>query len=196
MMTPIVSLMIYINTEEYNDFPEWATQIYDDSDEENIDFTEELNESETLTDKLVSWAVKFNISQTACSNLLSFLNKLHPDLPKDARSLRSTRRSVNIRNVAGGEYFYFSLQYWLSIFTERYPLNNDINQLDLHINVDGVPIFKSSTNSLWPILCLVKSTGWCPFPIAVYFSKSKPTSLDDYMEDLVSEITILEKTGF
>ena len=60
------------NTEEYNDFPEWATQIYDDSDEENIDFTEELNESETLTNKLVSWAVKFNISQTACSNLLSF----------------------------------------------------------------------------------------------------------------------------
>ena len=105
------------NTEEYNDFPEWATQIYDDTDEENIDFSEELNESEVLTDKLVSWAVKFNISQTACSNLLGFLNKLHPDLPKDARSLLSTQRSVNIQNVAGGEYFYFSLQYWLSIFT-------------------------------------------------------------------------------
>nr|XP_047146296.1 uncharacterized protein LOC124819128 [Hydra vulgaris] len=75
--------------------------------------------------------------------------------------------------------------------------NNDFRECVSQIDDDnGLPIFKSSTNSLWPILCLLKNSGLCPFPIAVYFSKSKLTSLDDYNEDFVSEMTILEWTGF
>ena len=112
--------------------------------------------------------------------MLSLLSPSHPNLPKDARSLLQTKRNIRIKNIAGGEYFYFGVKHWLSVLMERYPINSEINKLHLHINIDGVPIFNSSTASLWPILCSVRDADWYPFPLALYFGKTKPNSLQDY----------------
>ena len=59
-----------------------------------------------------------------------------------------------------------------------------------------MPIFYSSTASLWPILCSARDADWYPFLLALYFGKTKPKSLQDYLKDFVAEIKILEQTGF
>ena len=53
--------------------------------------------------------------------------------------------------------------------------------LELQINVDVLPLFKSSSTVLWPILCLVK---WPlpsePFVVGVFCGQSKPSDLSAY----------------
>jgi len=49
---------------------------------------------------------------------------------------------------------------------------------------------------LWPILGLIKEYKFGPFTIAVHPGKSKPTSVDDHLQDLISELKLVLSTGF
>ena len=69
------------------------------------------------------------------------------------------------------------------------------NAILLQINIDGVPLFKSTTGQFWPILGkidipIVKQ----PFVIGVYYGVSKPSNLD-FLSDFVSECCELKKGG-
>jgi hypothetical protein len=70
-----------------------------------------------------------------------------------------------------------------------------VEELTLHINIDGIPLFKSSTMCLWPILGSFQEIEVNPFPIAVYCSTCRPNSLDDYLKDFIVEMKELETEG-
>lgn len=65
--------------------------------------------------------------------------------------------------------------------------------VSLSVNVDGLPIFKSSGAQFWPILA--KAEGCDPFIVALYSGKSKPLPLQDYLEDFVEEMNRLSTIG-
>lgn len=72
-----------------------------------------------------------------------------------------------------------------------------IEHLTLRINIDdGIPLFKSSSTCLWPILGSVKEVESLPFPIAVYCSVDEAERIDDYLKDFISEMKELETSGF
>jgi hypothetical protein len=101
--------------------------------------------------------------------------------------------------VAGGEYYYFGLKYWLPILltkSENKLPKAHVEELILHVNIDGIPLFNSSTTSLWPILGCIRELNDKVFPIAVFCSKKKPSSIDDYLKDFLFELKLLESTGF
>ena len=50
--------------------------------------------------------------------------------------------------------------------------------------------------ALWPILGSLVTFDLRQFPIAVFCSKNKPESLDDYLADFISEMQCLENDGF
>ena len=53
--------------------------------------------------------------------------------------------------------------------------------IDLHINIDGIPLFKSSCESFWPILgciCEMKHLNTKSCIIALWFGKSKPENVN------------------
>lgn len=59
--------------------------------------------SDECKESLREWAVvKNNIPNMS-------LGDLHPDLPKDPRTLLYTETSYNIMKICGGEYFHFEL---------------------------------------------------------------------------------------
>ncbi|XP_047137496.2 uncharacterized protein LOC105849210 isoform X1 [Hydra vulgaris] len=163
------------------------------------DDTDDNNKSDefTLGNKLQDWAITYRVSHSALGSLLRILNPLHSNLPIDSRTLLNTRRNVDIKHVAGGEYYYFGVKYWIqNIFKFNLP-NSQVELLHIHINIDGVPLFNSNSISFWPILGSLKE---CPlsgtFPIAIYSSTKKPTSLDEYLNDIVSEMKTLKQHGF
>ena len=66
---------------------------------------------------------------------------------------------------------------------------HDTSTLDLIFNMDGFSPFKSSSLTVWPILCKIyaKEDVYEPFSVAVYAGKAKPKSSKDYLEKLISD---------
>jgi len=93
------------------DYPEWEPRLVCDVKSDSDDELP-VNENErSMQEKLADWAIKFNISRDALSALLCDLQTAIPGLPKDARTVLRTLKTVDTKTVAGGEYFYFGVQY-------------------------------------------------------------------------------------
>jgi hypothetical protein len=149
-----------------------------------------------LGDALRNWAVRFNITLVALSALLLILRVCHSSLPKDARTLLKTRRNVTTEQKAGGQFFHFglleSLQLLLHKLGDKMP---DGYTFFMQLNIDGLPLFKSSSIQFWPILGLLKGFYLKPVVISLFCGSCKPKSLDDFLGSIVNEIKIL-KNGF
>ena len=62
-----------------------------------------------LDELLHAWAIKNNITQSALGELLVVLKRLDPDLPKDPRTLLSSRKVEGIESIEGGQYYHFGM---------------------------------------------------------------------------------------
>ena len=70
------------------------------------------------------------------------------------------------------------------------------NTIKLLINVDGVPISKSSGSQFWPILGLIMGIpNSKPFLIGIYHGTSKPDDSNSYLEDFTTDMLELLQTG-
>ena len=171
-------MMDYDQYEFDLDLAEWQVRSVCDGISDNDDNCSDASVGPiSLRDTLADWAVTHNESHAALSDLLSLLQPVIPDLPRDPRTLLRTERAVATKSVAGGEYYYFGLQYWLSKLFMRFQpeLPVDGKELHIYINIDGIPLFNSNSTSLWPILGYVKELSQAgPFPIAVFCSEKSP----------------------
>lgn len=61
----------------------------------------------------------------------------------------------------------------------------------LNLNMDGLPLFKSSNVEIRPILCSVKR--FQPFIVAIYCGSEKPSSVSDFMSDFLKELIRLQQ---
>jgi len=105
---------------------------------------------EAFRNAIAIWSVKFNICHNACNALLKILQE-HTlcNFFKDARSLLKTPRQTEILKICEGEFFYWGLSDIIANMLLKY----DTKHIDLLLNIDGLPLSKSSNASLWPILC-------------------------------------------
>lgn len=65
----------------------------------------------------------------------------------------------------------------------------------ININVDGVPLFKSTSYCLWVILGCVVGDGYKLFVISCYGGTTKPADANKFMKHFVDEMKDLEKNG-
>ena len=145
-------------------------------------------------EELASWATKNQLSRSALGDLLSILRREGHDLPKDPRTLLRTPRSINIIDKCGGQYIYLGIESRIIKLLERNPdLINDSGTLKLLVNVDGVPLFKSTSDQFWPILISIKK--YRPLLVALFYGKSKPVTVDDFLEDFLEEFSVLKENG-
>ena len=179
---------------------------FDDNFENHIVSSEE---SDVLSDvdsfetgigtKLADWATSFNITHTSLSSLLSILNKYHPELPLDPRTLLRTPKTYLIRNLdTGGEMCYFGINKGIQRLADNGILSclQQTDVIQLQFNIDGLPLFKSSNMQLWPILCLVKlKYVHKPFVVAAFCGTKKPGDLNDFCADFVNELKELQQNG-
>jgi hypothetical protein len=63
--------------------------------------------------------------------------------------------------------------------------------IELAMNTDGVPLFHSSSYSLWPVLCSLNNLKMCNvFVVVLYGGNSKPSNLD-FLRDTIHELKVL-----
>ncbi|KAG1690732.1 hypothetical protein GQR58_007598 [Nymphon striatum] len=103
-----------------------------------------------------------------------------------------TAKDYNILNIAGGCYYHFVIEKWVKtmIFT------GNVEEVSIQVNIDGLPLFKSSGAQFWPILGkLVRPQISKPFIIGLFSGVSKPSNLFEYLEHLVTELDNLFLNG-
>lgn len=168
------------------------------SDNERCCLSDSESEEISLEDGLVDWVNHFQVKHNAVDSLLKLLKQSgHPCLPATARSLLGTAREFNLQKKSGMEYLYFPLGESLLENFRSYPqdIRQNVDHLELNFNIDGIPLFKSSRSSLWPVLCgIMNVTPVKVFPIALSYGKTKPSDLD-FLHDTVQDLNNLMKYG-
>ncbi|KYN21196.1 hypothetical protein ALC57_06438 [Trachymyrmex cornetzi] len=142
------------------------------------------NNDNELKEAIAVWAVSHNISHTACNALLKILNQytLHK-LPVDVRTLLQTPRQTYISKICEGEYFYFGLN---DIF-KKMLLKDNNTHINLLINIDGLPLAKSSQASLWIVLCS-NTVNKTVYLAGAYFGYKKPTDSNVFLQSLINDL--------
>lgn len=164
--------------------------------EESDEYVNSLD-SGSLASELRDWAVKFQVTTVALSALLCIL-KLHTcfsSLPSDSRSLLKTPSTIPVRPVNPGFYHHIGIGSSLQKMLESIP---SLSEVKLMLNIDGLPLFKSSTGELWPILASVLNVPQLVaqvFPVGVYYGKKKPGSLGEFLSDFVQDMRNLIEDG-
>ena len=127
-----------------------------ESDSNESSYLLDNSDETSLEDRLVNWVNTFNVKHNAVDSLLKFLKGTgHPNLPSTARSLLSTTRVVDTQVKSGMQYLHYPLEDILLRNFLSYPpsARENVEILELALNIDGIPLFKSSRSSLWPVLC-------------------------------------------
>ena len=163
----------------------------------------EANNESSVQTKLADWAVEHRIPHVAIGSLLNVLRPNFSDLPKDPRTLLNTSTVVETKNVAGGIYCHVGIEKQIVRLLSHTLCNTQGCTLAVQVNIDGIPLCKSSNSQLWPILGRIEnvhglsSGSLCkdPFIIGIYHGTSKPSSVDEFLQDFVHEMLDLEKNG-
>ena len=150
--------------------------ISDDERENDINFQS----------KLKACAIRSGCSCASLDDLFNILSKKHPYLPKDSKTLLRTTRTINYDQKCSGSYIDLGIDIGIKIclneLTNHFSLNDSIN-------IDGLPLHKSTSSQFWSIL--VTFDGANTFIICLFYGTSKPEPIHDYLRDFIKEMKTL-----
>lgn len=187
---------------EYDDFEryfETVQYIDDDHNDTDDDDDSDDNDDNGVEALIAAWAVKHNITLSALSDIMQILHPLIPSLPKDPRTLLKTQTTYDVTELpSGGFYYHLGVKTAVvSKITENIAYATDNPHIRMQLNIDGLPLFKSTNGQFWPILGRLENyLNDEPFIIGLYYGVTKPKSVDEYLTDFVREMGILERDGF
>ncbi|OXA54319.1 hypothetical protein Fcan01_11451 [Folsomia candida] len=160
----------------------------DSEDEDYVDLEE--NRDVDIVSKLKDWSLEYGVNQKQFTSLLKIL-KQHPcfeRIPSDSRTILNSSQEIVPTVVPPGEYLYFGLRREIDI------LDRNLDQtLELQVNIDGLPIFKSSSIQFWPILGFFVNVSIYPFVIGLYSGTKKPSHVNIFLEPFVTEFNQLRR---
>lgn len=165
-----------------------------DSDKESVlsDLDDEGSDNkENIVDFLKSWTFKHRINRSALNDLLVFLKSDgYQQLPIDSRTLLKTPKTRDVINVEPGKYVHIGIQSGINGILHH--LNHIPKEISLDINIDGVPISRSSSSSFWLILGKIYELKDSQiFVIGIYHGFNKPNNFNDFMPPFVDEPKLL-----
>ena len=92
-----------------------------------------------------------------------------------------------MQNVPGGEYYHFGITKSVStVLRHLFSPKQMPTQIKMQVNIDGIPLYKSSKQQFWPILGkLVEPERSSPFIIGIFCGNSKPIDITKYISGSV-----------
>ena len=166
----------------------------DNDSDDNFD-TDIVDKDVYLSHGLAAWASDFIIPHVALAMLLAVLRALHPHLPKDPRTLLGTAKQYQVQSISGGSYYHFGIAASIkkAISVVEISGHKDSQSIAMQLNIDGLPLFKSSQTQFWPFLGkLVDPFPTNPFIIGIYCGMKKPDNIEEFLHDFVTEILLIE----
>ena len=95
------------------------------------------------------------------------------------------------------QYIYFPVKEELMRQFLRYPTmtKESVTTLEISLNIDCLPLFKSSNKTLWPVLCGIMNVEPVVIvPVALTYGSSKPADLL-FLQDTVDDLNHLLEHG-
>lgn len=178
----------YCYHEEDQDESPYSSDEEDDAEVENVE-----EQNQTLRDRLRNWALLHNIKQDALKDLLGFLNDRIPDvLPKDPRTLLKTLQHVARQIIGDGQLYWHN---GLATCIRNLFANVDKSMdLSIIINMDGLPVHKSSRDEFWPILFRIYELPSVKLMVIdIYQGRGKPSNLSAFLSPFVDEMLEVSK---
>lgn len=194
----------YKSNKDINFYPKSITRhaflysdIQSDDDPENSEesCSEDITENDICGD--IAWTVHNGVTHNSLQRLLQLLKKYnrYPQLPAKVNALLGNPRNGIVRSVEPGYYWYNGLKTCLNKLSEEISSDKTLKTLFLSINIDGVPLFKSSGSSLYLILGSIPCSQQV-FLIGCYHGYKKPKDFNDFLKDFVDETINLITTGY
>lgn len=145
---------------------------------------------------LHQWSVERDVPHVAVTQLLGVLrsHSCFSSLPKSARTLLSTPRSADaVKCMGSGQYCHFGLSESIEAALRNVAVPDTVM---LHVNVDGLPLTKSTRDQFWPILCRAANCeGSKPFPIGIYYGQCKALDHNAFLQQFVSDLKVALQQG-
>ncbi|XP_061503813.1 uncharacterized protein LOC133391753 [Anopheles gambiae] len=144
------------------------------------------------------WALATNQTNHSVEKMLEILReKTAQKFPKDPRTLLKTpRTATNITNIEGGQYWYNGLQKCIINNFSFRDDEIDVETISINISIDGLPLHKSSSTQLWPILANIHELPDFPvMTVAIFCGPKKPGNLDEFLGPLITELNSLMANG-
>lgn len=164
------------------------------------DEEDEFSKNENFRTDLKKWALFHNTSHMALKDLMKIVNKRFVDkdasssiLPEDPRTLLKTPQTISLIPLNDGEYWHYGLKKCLEKIFGK--LDKPIT-ISVTINIDGLPLFKSSKNEFWPILFNIAEMPNVPaMVIGIFCGKTKASDIDSFLTPFVDELNEMMANG-
>lgn len=146
-------------------------------------------------------ALKHEVSHSFLNDLLKILRKhdCFQNLPLDARTLLQTPAGkTNVITMAPGLFYHFGLKNQIENELMKWEKRQNLElfqKLLLSINIDGLPLFKSSNVQVWPILGRIRNLESQVFIISIYQGEKKPNDVNAFLYEFVVECSDLINNG-
>jgi len=190
----------YINAQEVNNKP---VELIDLNKNESHCTVYSISSNEpNLINEIQSWSINHNITHSALKDLLLIL-KNQPELknisiPKDPRTFLNTPRHIDVKYINDSRtYFHFGIEKGLNNLFKNIENKNIPGIIEVAINIDGLPIRKSSSSQLYPIICIILNVKIIPciFTLGIFHGYDKPFDFNIFLEDFVNEVIALTNSG-
>ena len=170
----------------------------DDGDDSNA--TEDTTRTGRLRDDLAKWTAQYRVSHKCLTALLTILRSHEVDgLPACARTVMKTPRGIVIQEQSGGQYYHFGIEPSINYALQHSNVTlQHGGEMDLQINIDGLPINNSNNDHLWPILGMVEVNDYrsAPFCIGLFFSRnSKAGVVQEFLHDFIEDYLHAHSVG-
>lgn len=147
-----------------------------------------------LSTQLKQIFLEYHVGRKLGDSLLKVLHENGVDVPNTTKKLLKVKHTpLVVRTVNPGNYYHFGLEKQLIKLNE---LAIDIDIIELDIGIDGLPLYKSSSVQLWPILGkIINLEVNCIFPIGIYCGSKKPVNINTFLHDFSYEYKELISRG-
>ncbi|CAL1683849.1 unnamed protein product [Lasius platythorax] len=167
----------------------------DDADD-NMDADDKSVDNQLLHD-LRNWSFEFKIRHNAINALMKILrhapHSQFKTLPKSARVLLKTpKKTAEVVALSGGLYYHFGLSNTLEVFLLHYKsMSLKVSEINLLVNIDGLPLSRSSPNSFWPILVSDDISNQVHI-VGLFYGRKKPNNANEFLQQFVQELIPLD----
>ncbi|CAH8563216.1 unnamed protein product [Schistosoma curassoni] len=148
-------------------------------------------------DKMVIEMMKGGyISIKKADQILDIFRARYPELPTSVRSVLRRCNDVEPKILDSGTYYHLGLKSSLLRISGHWLRRIRFNELQLQLNYDGLSLFKSSNQQLWPILGrIVAPLVSSVFVVGIYGGEVKPSDFNDMSATLITELQELLTVG-
>ena len=172
---------------------EWEDYRGSEKDIDDID-----EKKRRMKENLAHWAAAGNIPRQQVNELLKVLRSDEnlSYLPLSYKTLLRTPKRIEFIDVHPGQYVHFGLSKCVLKALSNVQFENLPTSIRAFINIDGIPLTKSSRSECWPILGYFPDFPECGVSvIGIYQGNKKPSSVNDFLDPFVAEASTLERTG-